>query len=260
LSIYGAKVSDSFIVRKVSGLEPPDVSLFLGEYSGDGGTYQGRRVGPRNPVFTIDLNPNPRRGETISSLREQLYDVFVGPSDESPYVEVKLFFDNSAPRVLGGYTETFETELFDADTAVQASLVCPDPYIRDVTPTLIDFDPPIQIINTEFYRSSAPCGVALTATVTEDTSNIIFYAGSKSMRVDYDLLENDVVIINSNRGVQTIVALRGLTTINLLPYLTPQSRWLELYKKTGQIEVVADLNTTVAFFNQLGYTGKYWGV
>ena len=66
LPILGLTPKDSLLLRKVTGLNPPDVNLFIGDYSRDGGTYQGRRVESRNVVLTIDLNPNPALGDTVS--------------------------------------------------------------------------------------------------------------------------------------------------------------------------------------------------
>lgn len=82
LPIIGITPKTSLLIKKIDGLDPPDRVLFIGDYSQDGGLYQGRRVSKRNVVITIDLNPNPALGETVESLRDKLHRAFIDPQVE----------------------------------------------------------------------------------------------------------------------------------------------------------------------------------
>jgi hypothetical protein len=70
-------------------------------------------------------------------LRELLYQAFMDPLVEADYVKVNLYDDLGRVRYLVGYTEKFETEIFDVETMTQISMICPDPYLRDDSETVV---------------------------------------------------------------------------------------------------------------------------
>lgn len=90
IPILGAAPKDSLMVRTITGLNPPDKDLFIGDYARDGGSYQGRRVGQRNVVMILDINPNPALGETVSGWRELLYKAFDDPLPDADSVQLTL--------------------------------------------------------------------------------------------------------------------------------------------------------------------------
>src|SRR5690606_37276924 len=90
LPLVGLTPKDPLLVRDVTGLNPSDFELYIGRFARDGGNYQGRRVVERNIVMTIDLNPDPALGQTVSSLRQQLYKIFINPMVDSDYLRLIL--------------------------------------------------------------------------------------------------------------------------------------------------------------------------
>jgi Phage tail protein len=205
LPILGVTPKNSLLIQKVTGLNPPDRSLFIGDYSQDGGIYQGRRVGSRNVVFTINLNPNPALGESVSSLRESLYKAFIDPQVDGDYLKLLLRDDADREIYLVGYCEKFESDIFDSTSMCQISMICPDPYLRDNEDTILT--QPTGWVQVPFtYQGTAETGFVVRIYVTTPTNYITLHNNGKTMKLDnstgYEA--DDIIIINTIRGQRSI--------------------------------------------------------
>ena len=205
LPIIGITPKSSLLIKKITGLTPPDISLFIGDYSQDGGLYQGRRVGNRNVVITLDMNPNPALGETVAKLRDKLYRAFIDPQVDGDYLKLVLHDEDDNQIYLVGYCEKFESEIFDSTTTCQISLICPDPYIRDNEDTILV--QPTGWVQVPFtYEGSAETGFEVRIYVTTATQKITLYNNGKVMNLvnpaGYGV--GDIIIINTVRGQRAI--------------------------------------------------------
>lgn len=261
LPILGVTPKESLLVRKVTGLNPADIDLFIGDYARDGGTYQGRRVGNRNVVFTMDLNPNPALGETISGLRDLLYKIFVDPLVDADYVKIILNSDDGRQRYIYGYTEKFETEIFDIETMVQISMLCPDPYIRDFEEVILTNATGTWVSVPFTYGGTAETGFYTQINISADTPTLTLKNNNKTMVFNYPFLAGDIVYIDTNRGQRSATVVRGSTTTPLLSYMTSTSPWLELHSQANTMTVYGALPANlIAGVKTLRYRAAYWGV
>lgn len=203
MPILGVTPKNSFLIKKVAGLNPPDRSLFIGDYSQDGGLYQGRRVGSRNVVLTIDLNPNPALGETVSSLREKLYKAFIDPQVNGDYLKILLTDDDNNERYLVGYCEKFETEIFDAETMCQISMICPDPYLRRNEDTVL-YNGTGWVQVPFAYEGTAETGFIARIYVTTPNSMIALRNNNKVMYFESSYEVGDVLIVNTIPGQRSL--------------------------------------------------------
>lgn len=261
IPILGVTPKDSLLIRKITGLSPPDIDLFIGDYSRDGGIYQGRRVGNRNPVITLDLNPNPALGETISGLRELLYKAFVDPLVEADYIKLNLYDDLDRVRYLVGYTEKFETEIFDVETMAQISVICPDPYLRDNFETVLTH--PTGWTTVPFvYGGTAETGFEVDIYITSSTSALTLENNGRTMVMTRDLFAGDIVHVNTVRGERFItLSPGGVGEVSLIASLSPLSPWLELHSQTNTMKVYGDTPASnIAAIRELKYTQSYWGI
>lgn len=261
IQILGATPKDSLLVRKITGLSPPDINLFIGDYARDGGTYQGRRVANRNVVIMFDLNPNPALGETISGLREMLYKTFMDPHADADYVKLNLHDDLGRIRYLVGWTEKFETEIFDIETVCQISMVCPDPYIRDNIKTVLrNVNGWTTVPFT--YEGTAETGFEAEIYITSDTPTLTLDNNDKRMIISRSFVVGDVVHVNTNRGSRSLtVTPSGGTPISIIAGLSPTSPWLELHSQANTMRVYgATTANLIASVRSLSYTQSYWGV
>lgn len=260
LKILDLSPKDSLHVRKITGLNPPDIDLFIGEYSRDGGLYGGRRVPSRNPVITFDIHPNYANGESVSGWREILYKIFLDPRVDGDYSQIILREDDGRSRYLVGYAEKFETEIFDIETMCQVSLICPDPYIRDLQATVLT--DPFGWLTVPFtYGGTAETGFEVSITVTSNTPTLTLFNNGKTMVVTYPFLTGDVVYFNTNRGSRNITVTRGGITTTLIAQLSPLSRWLELHSAANSMGVYGATSAVFpAAIRSLTYTAAYWGI
>lgn len=274
IPVLGATAKDSIVIRKVTGLSPPDVNLFIGEFSRDGGIYQGRRVVDRNVVLTMELNPNPALGETVAGLRQFLQKNFMEPDLESDFIKLRFEEDSGRVMYAVGYAEKFEGELFETDTFVQVSLVCPDPYLRNNVeqvlqepsgwPALIfAYDGTAEAgFEATVYINAATSSLTLTNnTTTDNPLSAVFNRGR--MVIDRDLAVGDVVTINTTRGERAIMLTPAGTALSipLVSNLSPRSTWLQLRAIANNMRVYGDTpEDLVASIRRLRFRPAYWGL
>lgn len=259
LPILGLTPKASLILRSITGLNPPDIDLFIGDYSRDGGIYQGRSVQKRNPVMLIDLNPNPALGETVDGLRDILYKTFIDPLVDADYIQLIFHDDVKEDRYLVGYTEKLETDIFSAETLVQVSMVCPDPFIRRLTETVLTHDDGWTTVPFE-YRGTAETGFRVQINVVSDTPVVTLKNNAKTMVITHDFLADDIVYINTNRGSRDITYTRAGVTYPLIAKLSPLSRWLEIHSQNNSMKTYGTLPTDlVTVIKSLTYTEAFWG-
>lgn len=275
---------DSLLLRSVTGLNPPDVDLFIGDYSRDGGIYQGRSVQKRNVVMLMDLNPNPALGESFDGLRDILYKTFIDPLVDADYIQIVLHDDVKEDRYLVGYTEKLETDLFSEETIVQVSMICPDPFIRSSTQTLLTHETGWTTVPFT-YGGTAETGFEVEIQVVSDTPALNLVNNGKIMTLTHGFVTDDVVYVNTNRGqrqlrratLAVVNAKKALQptwttkqiwdsiitdgdTTPLMAKLSATSRWLELHSANNSMRVWGSTEGSLpAVIKLLTYSDSFWG-
>lgn len=260
LPIVGLKPKDGLLVRRITGLDPSDVDLFMGAHAKHGSSYQGRRARERNIVMTIDLNPDYSLGQTVASLREQLYKVFLDPYEDSDYVPMHFHISDGRILTTYGYTEKLESELFGSETEMQVSMLCPDPFLRSVQET--DHTNSVGLwLNLPFiYEGTAPTGFFLDIGVTSSTTKLVVDLNGQKMEFLGDFLADDTVHISTVDGQKYARLIRDSETTSLLPNLTPTSRWIEIKTKNNTLSVYGvDQAPVPAGIQTLKYRSSYRG-
>lgn len=261
LPILGATTKSSLLIQKITGLNPPQANLFIGDYARDGGIYQGRRVGNRNPVLTVTLNPNPALGETIQSQREALYKAFMDPLVDADFIKLNLVDEDESVRYLIGYAEKFETEIFDSENMAQISVICPDPYIRANSETVLTNVPGWTTVPFT-YDGTAETGFFVEIHVTATTPRIILDNNNKVMVIERPSVAGDIIRVNTTPGSRYVYYVDGsLVETSIIGYLTPTSPWLQLHSQANVMKVYGTTTSDlVASIQHLRYTSSYWGV
>lgn len=261
LNIKNATTKDSLLIRKITGLNPAEVSTFIGEYAADGGTYQGRRVQKRNVVLTIDINPNQALGETVDGLRTKLYKQFYDPSIDSDAVKLKLYDSSDLVRYVIGYTDKTETDPFDQENTCQISMVCPDPYIRnDELTTYADISAYAVLPIT--YNGTAETGFYMSVKIMAYTPKLIVELDNKLMTLERDFYPGDIVDIDTNRGEKSITLTSPLTgTSSILSSFSESSVWHFLHNKSSVISVYGTSQSDlIGGITTLQFREAYWGI
>lgn len=258
LNIRDARPTDSIIVEKIEGLNPPDIDLFIGDYARDGGSYGGRRVPPRDVTFTLQYNPNYKNNESVSGLRTMLYKAFLDPYSADDNLKIVLHDDEVPDRYFTGYTSKFEGDLFSDETIAQIVMRCPNPYLLDSAETLTGSNGPSHIFQ---YHGTAETGFETGITVTSPTNVLNLDLNGKRMTLTYPFVTNDLVSIDTQRGFRRIQVIRGTTTDILYAMTSPPSSWLELHNKDNLIKVYGETaSSNVANIIMVRFRAQHWGV
>lgn len=262
LNIRGAKPTDSIRCEKIEGLDPPGVSLFMGDYARDGGSYGGRRVPPRPVIFTFSLNPNYKEGETVDGLRKLLYKAFLDPFVTADSLTIILHDDTVSDWFFQGYTEKFEGDPFSDDTTVKISMLCPNPYLQDVDMTEFVASGPTYPFT---YSGTAETGIIIAAEFNTSADFVTLDLNGVQMFLDYDFLTDDILLIDTRRGSRKIQVERTVgpdTTItNILYAKTPESTWLELHSPVNTLKIYGDTTSDiVANLTDISFQAQHWGI
>lgn len=260
LNIRDSRPSDSIIVEKIEGLNPPTIDLFMGDYARDGGYYSGRRVPPRDVTMTLLLNPNYNNNESVSGLRTMLYKAFMDPFVSGDNLVITLEDDELADRYISGFTEKFETDIFSDGTSVEVSFRCPNPYILDYSETVnVGSGPTVPFE----YNGSAETGFIIRADIVASTSTLSFDLNGKIFSLSYSFLVGDKVLIDSRRGSRKIQVTRttgGVTTTTDILYAKSSLEWLELHSKSNLLKAAGAGGTAVANITEIRFRGSHWGI
>jgi len=273
LELENARPSDPIIVDKIDGLDPPDIDLFLGDYARDGGWYSGRRVGKRNPVFALTLNPDPDHenpeNHTVANIRERLYRAFIDPRRVGDDVRVDLIDDEKPPRYLSGFTEKLESGIFSKETEMTISMICPNPYIYNVDETVKDSNGPTVLFP---YEGTAETGVEVYLTITSNTPVVsVKINDGIPITLNFAFQTGDLIYINTRRGERKIRLTRGGVDSNILYSMTADSRWLELHRVvpipisnplglSTMVVYGSSLSNSIANITKIKSRGAWWGI
>lgn len=263
LNIRDARPTDSIIVAKIEGLDPPDIDLFMGDYARDGGYYGGRRVPPRDVTYTLEYNPNYKLNETVSGLRQMLYKAFLDPFADKKNVDIILHDDEVVDRYYTGYTSKFDGDIFSDDTTAQIVMRCPNPYImdRDIS-AILGLGPTLPFE----YAGTAETGVIIDATMTAASTWLQLELGGRVMVLNYGFQLGDKVYINTIRGQRRIQVTRtvaGVTTTTdiLFALVSSPTSWLDIHSEANELKSYGATDSTiVATISKLQFRAQYWGV
>jgi len=239
--ILNLSTHSGYEVYKIDGLQPPAVNINRSKNAtSDGDTVNSMSANSRNIVIYIAI-----KGD-VETNRINLYRYF--PLKKT----IELYFKNGTRNVhIEGLVELIECDIFTNMQVAQISIICPQPYFKDVT-ELVSYFNEISALFT-FPFSIAASGMELSTITTNirkaiintgdvDTGLIIsLYAiGEVVNPVIYDVFNrthiklnitlkaSDQVIINTNVGKKSITLIRDGSSINIMGYMQPDCKWLTL--------------------------------
>lgn len=227
-------------VVNIDGLNPPSAIINSSTVVGrDGSKFQSSKLAERNLVLTIRINGDIERN------RLNLYRYFKAKRKH------KIFYKNGSRDVfIEGYVETIENNLFTSSQTVQISIVCHDPYFKsvdeiysDISTVLSKFAFPFAIVDPIPFSvlekdrivnivndGESDTGLEITITATGSVSNPTIYNNvtGESFGLNLDLIEGDLVTINTNRGQKAVTLVRGGVEQNIIANVSRDSTWLAL--------------------------------
>ena len=246
----------NYQVLSITGLNPPNAQINTSTIAGlDGSKFNSSKLQSRNIVIMLKINGD------IEANRIDLYKYFTTKE------WCKFYYENEHRNVyIDCYVETFECDFFTNSEIAQISLICPNPYFKDMETIIDDISKALAAFEFPFAHGSkgatnpsVPIDTATDSAVefsTIDTSKITnIYNDSESMtgviiKIDvvgaiskllikntqtgeqmtlaYKFLENDRVTIDTNKGQKSVVLIRNGITSNLFSALIKGSTFFQL--------------------------------
>lgn len=238
-------------IINIEGLNPPNANIRRSEMARlDGSRFVSSKLEERNIVITIRINGDVERN------RINLYTWFRTKN------YVKMYYSNGSRNVyIEGWVETVECDLFTMSETMQVSIVCPDPYFKDLIEISTDIS---QIIGLFEFPFSFGAGGIIQSTITDPSKEFsqyvksqvanVYNAGAEDtgliikiiandtitnpiinklgtdefIKVNTTLNVRDVLTIDTNQGHKSITLLRDGETTNLINSLEKNSTWLML--------------------------------
>lgn len=246
----------NYQVLDIEGLNPPKAQINTSTIAGlDGTKFNSSKLESRNIVITVKINGD------IEANRINLYKYFITKE------WCKFYYENERRNVyIDCYVENFECSLFVKDEIAQISLICPNPYFKDMEEIIDDISKALAAFEFPFAHGSKG---ATNPSVPKDTStdNAIpfstidvnkvtnVYNDSESETgliiemdiagtmneiqikntgtgdtfiLDYSFIEGDKVIIDTNKGQKSVRLIRNANTINLFTAMKKGSTFFQL--------------------------------
>lgn len=262
-SITLTDVESDYQVLNIDGLNPPNAVINSNSVAGmDGSKFASSKLEERNIVLTIGINGN------VEENRLRLYRYF----KTKQYC--KIYYANGSKSVYAeGYVETIECALFEINQQMQISIVCQDPYLKDIEEVIYDIS---QVVGTfEFPFAFGAEGVLNPTTTDEaiefsviiknrvvdvcnagetETGVIIEMTASgtvvnptiycvdtnEKFALNLTLYASDILTINTIAGEKSVTLNHEGDVTNCLKYVERGSSWLKVERGDNLFTYSAD--------------------
>lgn len=252
----GRAETDLIQIRNIDGLDPVKGSINTSSFgSKDGASFTSSRVDTRNIVLT--LHPNPDWIDwTFEKLRRLVYLYFM------PKMQTRLVFtsDDIDPVEIYGYVESCESNPFSADSEIQVSIICENPYFSSssehdtsdttdsgiVVPVTYDGD---IVVGYNLTISPGVCPdityvqLDFSQDLSLDSKQFIF---SVPHHIFTGVPYIEINSIPGNKFAFIRAALHA-DDVNLLPALSDVSVWPKLYPVANEFSITSDSSTPLAW-------------
>jgi hypothetical protein len=261
------------IVPPISGLNPPTASIFTAKSPNRKGLkYNGSTLDERYIGLTIKLLGD------VEANRNELYKWV----DSEQYC--KVLYKNGVKNVYcEGYIEECEIDLFTDNEVVSVSILCADPFWKDlqeistelasilyefVFPFAIDANGvPFSTINgikeATIFNAGVETGMRIVIRCTGEVKNLSIFDTndiSKSFKINKVLNANEIIVIDTDGSPKTVVLTKeDGTTQSLLKNVSPNPTWFTLKKGNNFFSYTADVGVEEVAIT-FEYTNKYLGV
>lgn len=263
----------NYVVTSVTGLNPPSASIYTSQSPNRKGVkYNGSNLNERNVGITVKLLGD------VETNRNALYEW----CDPEQYVKIR--YSNGIKNVYcEGHVEECEIDYFTNNELVNLSIICEDPYWKDLLSIITDISNIVKHFSFDFsiskpipfssmkddnttriFNAGAESGVIITIIALEDIENITLYDGedpSKMIQINTTLRKNEKVIIDTESSPKHIKRYKvDGSSENILKYTNRNLTWFTLKKGNNSfrytIEDGKENNAVVTF----KFTTKYLGV
>lgn len=235
----------------------------------DGTRYNSSTVGERNPLLTIYLLRD------VARARLNLYRYITTGG------YIKLYYKADGLDVcIDGYVETAEVDPWSQTENMQVSIICPQPYWKDVTESTVNASVASSLLefpfaigsegaelslldqdNTTMLENSGhvPAGATfeLVAKIRSLQPRIYNMSTGEYMGFYVDMLAGDRLVINTRNGSKSVTLIRDGESANYFNTLMEGSEFLQLPVGTSEFYYTVDEGMVDLYIH---HTNMYQGV
>lgn len=132
--LYTPSVEMPYIIKDIDGIGPAKAEIISSNAVDTDGTFvHSTRVGVRTIVLRIGYSPLYDQNQSMSGLRREMYNYLAPKSN----VLIAMNENEFGHKVINGYVESHEPDIFKPDPEVVVTIVCDDPYFRETQDRVI---------------------------------------------------------------------------------------------------------------------------
>lgn len=256
-SLRQARPTDSYILREAEGITAPEFNMQIANTLYQGGVFQNRQSINRQVVLNIRLNPNYGAGETVKSLRQNLYKM-LSPRWKQP-VRVQLMLAGTVVAEVEGHVSGMPMNPFVKDPEVQITIDCLSACW--FAPTPVNYVPDSPSFPTIDYEGTAPVGFWMQIQYPQNSNNFeIHHIDNpfEKIKVAMTFYQNDILSIDTRPGLRSVLLTRNAVTTSVLSALTEDSKWIELYEGTNELRAITVATAGISWLG-VSYVPQWWG-
>jgi hypothetical protein len=254
-------ISNGYIVEGVDGLDPVKAAIASSKFANlDGQQYHSSSLDVRNIRITLGYFPDETLGQTVRTLRTNLYKFFM-PKRE---VQLRFFMQDGLVVNISGYVESCEAPLFSSEPQTVISVLCMDPDFVDNAEVELTNFMTNDTLDTEIdIQGSVSTGLLLELRAYAAFNEFTLYHTSPAgvittMQFAIPLLINDLISMETTPGFKSLTLKRANVVTPALYAVSPQSPWIQLEPGVNKLRVYATPTTGSPAY--ISYRNRYGGL
>lgn len=255
--------SSPFITKSVDGLGPTEMDVTLTRSVQGLGRLSGKRGQLREITFNVMLQPRYEIGESLASVRDDLYRSYLRSTRVDDSLDLRLWFQGEEVARTPVHVKRIESSPFSKDGLLQLVLSSTDQHFHRAEPYKLGPAEAGQVstVSPIFENiGTAATGFLASVQMLADGSSfgLSRTVPNQHFELRYDFLSGDILTFDTRPGTRRASLLRGDQNLNVLTGMTDRSSWLTLPTGTSYLEVLPD--TTSFKWTHFEYNPLYLGV
>lgn len=261
----------NYTVIHIDGLTPASANINSSVTgTSDGEKFNSSRVGVRNIVIQTIINYPAEENRIALNMYFR------------PKHICRIYFKNNGRNVyIDGYVETIECDLFELGQTMSISILCLQPYFLDTEEiitsierisALFEFPFSIRVEGIPFSEvhdnetatiinsGDVDIGMIIELIANGGVTNPVIY--NADTREQYgimtNMLDGDVIRINTNQGHKKIALIRSGAETNIIAQISESVDWFEIPPGENHFTYSADVGKellTINFYTNNKYQG-----
>jgi len=255
----------SYTIKAIGGLDVDEIfTSYIGRGTGTNPLYS-MGIGKREVVVRFAITPRYAIGETVNSLRDNIYRAV--SANRTGAMTLQFKNNDLIVASIKGFTTKIEAPQFTETPEIQLTLDCSkDPLLRSETvysPSTLDFDNNLAIVDDDV--STAPHGMGMSFlcgtntpsfTITDESDAPWAFTVSPGTIGSYTGFQvGDSLHISSEDRYHQLFLVRGGVTTNLAQGLSLNSVWPYMYPGQTIFRYSSQFTCTGWIYRQ-----AFWGI